>query len=89
MLTYKKLCGTVIIINIIIIFRFEENEITVLSGGRDMNEQEVKETLSKILYGITDMSVQNIVRNIIFDNGNDIDWNKTMEIIKEQRPDMR
>lgn len=54
-----------------------------------MNEQKVKETLSKILYGITNTSIQNIVRNIIFDNGNNIDWNKTMEIIKEQRPDMK
>lgn len=54
-----------------------------------MKEQDIKETLSKILYGISDAGIENIVREIVFDKENHINWNNVMDIIKKHRPEIK
>jgi len=53
-------------------------------------KQETKTLLStKVLSQISDKSVQNILRTILFDETTDIDWSYALDIINEEMPELK
>lgn len=55
-----------------------------------MKEQEVKEVISvEILKRIQDKSAARVIREILFDNNNVIDWNKAGNSIIENMPELK
>ena len=56
-----------------------------------MTEQEIKELLStEILNNIHNVGyAENVLRDIIFDHENKINWQKVYEAIKRERPELR
>lgn len=55
-----------------------------------MREQEVKEIISvEILKKMKDQSAARILREILFDNNNKIDWNKAGESIITNMPELK
>jgi len=54
-----------------------------------MLAQEIKSLLSeKVLTQIEDKSIQNIIRGIIFNSGNKIDWNDALYRIYKNMPEL-
>lgn len=55
-----------------------------------MREQEVKEIISvEILKRMQDQSAARVLREILFDNDNKIDWNKASESIITNMPELK
>ena len=55
-----------------------------------MKEQEVKEVISvEILKRMQDKSAARVIREILFDNNNMIDWNKAGNSIIENMPELK
>lgn len=55
-----------------------------------MNNQEIKELLSKEVIGkISNGCYQNIIRRIIFDNDTSINWSNVEDIIKDEMPELK
>lgn len=55
-----------------------------------MKEQEVKEVISvEILKRMQDKSAARVIREIMFDNNNVIDWNKAGNSIIENMPELK
>ena len=54
-----------------------------------MNEFEVKELLSKILNNMQDQCEALILRNILFNKENIINWNTARKIIFENMPELK
>ena len=55
-----------------------------------MKEQEVKEVISvEILKRMQDESAARVIREILFDNNNVIDWNKASNSIIENMPELK
>lgn len=55
-----------------------------------MREQEVKEIISvEILKRMQDQSAAKVLREILFDNDNKIDWNKVSDSIIENMPELK
>ena len=55
-----------------------------------MREQEVKEIISvEILKRMQDKSAARVIREILFDNNNVIDWNKAGNSIIENMPELK
>lgn len=55
-----------------------------------MKEQEVKEVISvEILKRMQDKSAARVIREILFDNNNVIDWNKAGNSIIENMPELK
>lgn len=55
-----------------------------------MREQEVKEIISvKILNRMSDQSAANVLREILFNKNNKIDWEKAEFSIIENMPELR
>ena len=56
-----------------------------------MTEQEIKVLLStEILANIHQVGyAENVLRAIVFDTENTINWDKVYELIKRERPDLR
>ncbi len=56
-----------------------------------MSEQEIKVLLStEILANIHHVGyAENVLRAIVFDEENIINWNKVYEVIKRERPDLK
>lgn len=56
----------------------------------DMREQEIKEIISvEILKRMQDQSAAMVLREILFDNDNKIDWNKASNSIIENMPELK
>ena len=54
-----------------------------------MLAQEIQSLLSeKVLKQIEDKSIQNIIRGIIFNSGNKIDWNDALYRIYKNMPEL-
>lgn len=57
-----------------------------------MNQQDIQEIQillsTKVLKGITDPTIQNIVRGIIFDTRNTINWDNALERIHVNMPEL-
>jgi hypothetical protein len=54
-----------------------------------MNEGVIRSLISLYVIGqIQDGSIQSVIRQIIFDDNNIIDWDKALTILKEQMPEM-
>ncbi len=51
------------------------------------NHLEEKKYISNLIGNIKDKSIANILRGIIFNDKNDIDWNKVTGIIKHYHPE--
>lgn len=55
-----------------------------------MNNQEIKELLSKEVIGkIFNGCYQNIIRRIIFDNDTSINWSNVEDIINDEMPELK
>lgn len=55
-----------------------------------MREQEVKEIISvEILKRMQDQSAARVLREILFDSNNKIDWNKASESIITNMPELK
>lgn len=55
-----------------------------------MKEQEVKEVISvEILKRMQDKSAARVIREILFDSNNKIDWNKAGNSIIENMPELK
>ena len=55
-----------------------------------MREQEIKEIISvEILKRMQDQSAAMVLREILFDNDNKIDWNKASNSIIENMPELK
>lgn len=55
-----------------------------------MNNQEIKELLSKEVIGkISNGCYQNIIRRIIFDNDTSINWSNVEDIINDEMPELK
>lgn len=55
-----------------------------------MKEQEVKEIISvEILKRMQDQSAARVLREILFDSNNKIDWNKASESIITNMPELK
>ena len=55
-----------------------------------MREQEIKEIISvEILKRMQDQSDAMVLREILFDNDNKIDWNKASNSIIENMPELK
>ena len=55
-----------------------------------MREQEVKEIISvEILKRMQDQSAASVLRDILFDNDNKIDWDKAFCLIQKYMPELR
>ena len=55
-----------------------------------MREQEVKEIISvEILKRMQDQSAAKVLREILFDNDNKIDWYKVSDSIIENMPELK
>ena len=69
------------------------NRTTALFGKRGdyMTEQEIKELLStEILNNIHNVGyAENVLRDIIFNPENKINWQNVYEVIKRERPELR
>lgn len=53
-----------------------------------MTDEEIKILLSKKLRGIKDAGLQEVVRNIIFTQAENIDWRVTLMIMKSYMPEI-
>lgn len=55
-----------------------------------MNNQEIKELLStQVLSQINDKSIENILRGIIFDLDNTIDWKHALNLVLKYMPEIK
>ena len=55
-----------------------------------MTDEEIKELVStKFLKGIPDYAVQTVLRRVLYDKNNKIDWQDFYEQIVDQMPEMR
>ena len=55
-----------------------------------MTEQEIKDFVSKVfLKGIPDYAIQTVLRRVLFDKENKIDWKDFYEQIIDQMPELK
>lgn len=54
----------------------------------EKSDQEIKEILSKYLYSIQDLSLQAVVRNIIFTTAQNMDWQQVYKTMKYHMPEL-
>lgn len=53
-----------------------------------MTDEQIKELISKeVLKGIPDYGLQTVLRRVLFDTRNHIDWQEFFKDIKEQMPE--
>ena len=52
-------------------------------------DQEIKELLSKELYSIQDVTLQTLVRNVIFVNSKDVNWQAVYKTMLYLMPELQ
>jgi len=55
---------------------------------QENESEEIKITISKLLKSISDKTIESIVRNIIFDTKNNIDWCRAISMVYEKMPEL-
>ena len=77
--------------NLLLKYKADETTVSWQKRGDCMTEQEIKELLStEILNNIHNVGyAENVLRDIIFDPENKINWQKVYEAIKRERPELR